>query len=421
MSTLLANPSTPHVLLTGSGGIGKTALALKFLDESPLGSRTEFIPCHRSSTGEEILNCLVGLCATPPRAGEDPYEALEAELASSKRTYLVLDALEVAYKVDPDGVKEMIEALVDIDGLHLIVTSRTSKLAREDLLFTKVEVSCLIARDESAKLFLRGESAKHIDDGALFSLIDALGGDPLAIQLVSAQAAQVDSLELILDDWRRRRRADTNKLSFKIAIDIAVDDPAVQSIPHLFPFLSLLTSLPYGLSLDRPRDTPGAWGNLKRPIDAVTSAALVEFDHRMRTISLLRPVRRYLLTQLAFRLSEPELLSRIWWIAFFFFGRKDEPPLTDVAYSIDDAWTWSLGSLCDTFYFLLSSDIGVFPEYDNAVGPIGKVISFVLQHVEDNEPLPPLTPTLLDVFDPGRYLRAVQAYVRDLWRSRRGR
>ncbi|GAA5863215.1 hypothetical protein JCM8547_002867 [Rhodosporidiobolus lusitaniae] len=379
MSALFADPSSPHILLAGTGGIGKTALALQFMYEAPLGCRTEFIPCHECSTGENILyRILHQLIHLLRLAGEDPYKVLEAELADWKRTYLVLDALEVAYTVDPDGVKEVVEALSDIANLRLIVTTRTGGLAHENLLFTEVEVSSLMPA-ESVELFLRDGFSKHANDPALPSLIAELGGHPLAIQLVSAQAAQVNSLELILDDWRRRRKADMNRPSLDLVLDLVLSSPTIHSVPHLSPFLFLLTSLPYGFSVDRARRVTGAWRVLQRPIEAVSSAELVEFDHERKTFSLFRPVQEYLLSQPAFRLPEPELLFGIWWISFFFFEREDVPPSTAITFS-----------------------------------PIGKVFSFVLEHVQEDRPLPPLTPALLDVLDPWGFLPAAQEYVRDL-------
>ncbi|GAA5863195.1 hypothetical protein JCM8547_002861 [Rhodosporidiobolus lusitaniae] len=357
--TASTSSSKRHVSLVGLGGIGKTSLARKMLEEAPAGVRTEFLPCSEVRSGAGLLVQLFRLRSSPLQPGEEPYTNLEAELSTSTETWLVLDNFETPWEADEEGVKEVLEQLVGFSGLRLLVTSRNPGIPEELSSFVQVDLSSLRLAD-ARQLFLE-RASRHAQDPDLPALLDQLAGYPLPLRLVAAQAATFSSLKPVFANWHSRghRFADkpgkSKERSLAISLDMSFNSPSVQDTPLILPFLSFFTSLPDGLSLERAQEAPGTWEKLQAPIQAVLSTSLASLDSHKK-LYLLPPVRQYLLAQPAIHVPEPHLISFIHLYTFFFTDRKNLQPLPPSSSSvqIDDNWSAVLTYFFDYISCVLS-------------------------------------------------------------------
>ncbi|GAA5865367.1 hypothetical protein JCM8547_005070 [Rhodosporidiobolus lusitaniae] len=341
-----STPDSPqHVFLFGVGGLGKSTLARRFLAGVPSSARTEFLPCVDLNSKDKLLDGLFRLRSTPIQSGEEPYAAPEAELKSMSDTFLVLDNFETPYKKDATGTKEIVERLVHFSKIHLLITTRNPELAKQIPSLRKIDLSSL---DENAarELFLTGAGSKHADDHALQPLLQELSGHPLAIRLVSAQAADVTSLEPILEAWREAgsdfvdESEDDKERSLTVTLNYSFK--SIKDTTNVVPLFSLLTSRYYGLSRRRVETTPGAFTDLQRSIRAVLSTSLAYCDDK-NNLQVLPPIARYVRKQDGVSLGDKWFLPYIWLFSGFFLGRKDiSPVLSSVPDLFIDAEWWSV-------------------------------------------------------------------------------
>ncbi len=190
------------VTLVGTGGIGKTLLAMHVLRQEQ--GRHEHGECWvdlASLGASELIAPSVAAALGLPALGEDPVAALAAA-AAPLALLLALDNAEA----HAGAVAALAQALLDrCAGLQLIVTSQVPLALREEQLF-RVGPLALPADDvpakvafESAALRLLAERVRQHDGtadalssplahlGPMLSICRALDGNPLAIELAAAR------------------------------------------------------------------------------------------------------------------------------------------------------------------------------------------------------------------------------------------
>ena len=201
------------VTLTGSGGIGKTRLALAVAHELKAGFAdgvwvAEFSPLADPSLVPATVAAAVGLELA---AGEVSARRVARALAG-RRLLLVLDTCEHVI----DAVAELAEVVLRLDSrVHVVATSREPLRAEGEQVYPVQPLAVPAEADDNpwqydaVRLFAvrsRGTGTRLSEDQRVGSAIAAicrqLDGMPLAIELAAARASTLGIVELAahLDD-----------------------------------------------------------------------------------------------------------------------------------------------------------------------------------------------------------------------------
>jgi tetratricopeptide (TPR) repeat protein len=219
----LADRSGSIIVLTGTAGVGKTALAVHWahsiLESFPDGQLyldlRGFGPAKPTSAGEALGGFLSSLGVPPPRVPDDEQAraALYRSLLATKRVLVLLDNARTAEQVRP--------LLPGGPGCLAVVTSR-SRLT--GLSITDGARPCHVdpmSAADAADLIARwlGPERTAADPQSTQSIINACAGLPLALSIVSARGAAHPHLPL---PWlvRELERARLDTLA---ADDVATD------------------------------------------------------------------------------------------------------------------------------------------------------------------------------------------------------
>jgi DNA-binding SARP family transcriptional activator len=224
--------STVICLITGTGGIGKTALALRWahhaVDSFPDGqlhvNLRGFDPSGQPVRPTEAIRHFLlafGLTAEQIPVELEARAALFRSLLAGKRVLVLLDNA-----ADEQQVRPLLPAS---PGCLVLVTSRRRLRG-----LVAAEAACPIVLDplgddDARELLLRrlGKSRVATQTRAIRELIDGCGGLPLALTVVAAQAATRP--ELRLGSFAARIRTSRTSLDPFSGSDVATDLRAVFS------------------------------------------------------------------------------------------------------------------------------------------------------------------------------------------------
>ncbi len=200
LETWLQDGQTRLITLTGTGGIGKTRLALEIARRSlPLfHSRVCFAPLADLSDAKLMPTVLLDALDLNPNAGHDPWEQITEALAGNCRTLIVLDNME---QIADAGALQVARLLAASPGLICLVTSRQRlELAGEreyplpplplpgesdtpEALLSVPSVQVFVGRAQAA----RADFALTVRNAdAVGRLCRHLEGIPLALELAAA-------------------------------------------------------------------------------------------------------------------------------------------------------------------------------------------------------------------------------------------
>lgn len=196
--TLLLEPQTRLLTLTGTGGTGKTRLAIEAA--GALAGAVWFVPLADLSTPSLIPTSILQALSIPLSGSTDPLEQAIAAL-QKQPTLLLLDNFEQLIEA---GGAELVQSLLSrVDSLRCLVTSRQLLGLPGEVEFAVGPLATPNGSDtperlgmfESVRLFVdRAQAAKpdfRVTNGnapAVAELCDRLEGIPLAIELAAARA-----------------------------------------------------------------------------------------------------------------------------------------------------------------------------------------------------------------------------------------
>jgi len=308
-ATLLVSQVTARLAILGSGGMGKTTVALALLHNSGIAEYYRngrlFLSCEALIDADTIVVALAKLLDIS--ATSDLLTAVVANLKSRPRTVLVLDNLETVWLRNggPDtAVDELLGKLAQVPSLSLIITCRGTDLPQfvrwsnsdwADLKAFSLEAALQTFQDRAGSRLVGAEEKHAIE------LLNAVDRMPLAVSLLGQLARRGNSVSELLDRWNRKRTAllrthgigRINNVGVSVELSISMVCSADGTRESL-QLLSLCSTLPDGLrravftklrpqfeDIDEARDNLLAYSLASLDVDGV--------------LRMLSPVRHHVL------------------------------------------------------------------------------------------------------------------------------
>ena len=366
VTALLGRDDTRLVTLTGTGGTGKTTLALAAaaqLGGAPLVDLTSV------SDAARVLPAIAAGLGLEEQEGEPPVEAIARELGQDGTTLVVVDNLEHL----PDSFAELGTLLAAVPSLRILATSRVPlRLTSEhEYRVPPLDVPAPTATDLGAisstaavRLYVEraresvpefGLTAENAE--SIARITRALDGLPLAIELAAAR------VRVLGVEGTARRLGEALALLTRNAPDLperlrslrATVDWSVRLLdPPARHVLAVLALYPGGATLDALEATADPGTDVATQLDALLDASLVTSSLAGGSeprFSMLETIRAYALAEL----EEPERLDELrrgqlawcialaeddqprWWERGTPWLDRAEPELANVAAALEFA------------------------------------------------------------------------------------
>ncbi|KAJ6489469.1 P-loop containing nucleoside triphosphate hydrolase protein, partial [Mycena vulgaris] len=254
---LVLNHAPARVAIVGSGGIGKTSIALTSIHhpevEKYFLNQHFFLSCEAVITAESLaldLLKLFGLSAdsSGSRSASDILVLFAQSM--TLKCLLCLDNFETPWDSDKDHV-ELLLAKIAVPHLTLIITSRDSDRPR-GIKWTAPLLPPIQPLTVSAALETWNTISHGHDEFSLL-LINAVDCIPLAVTLLS-QLAESDSAEALWASWETestklvKSDGSAHRLNnLELSIELSLQGPRLRACPGALDFFIILCMLPQGL------------------------------------------------------------------------------------------------------------------------------------------------------------------------------
>ncbi|KAJ6517042.1 hypothetical protein DFH09DRAFT_1430930 [Mycena vulgaris] len=258
---LILNHTPACVAIVGSGGIGKTSIALTSIHhpevEKYFLNRRFFLSCEAVLTADSLaldLLKLFGLSADSS-GSRSPSDILVSFAQSmTLKCLLCLDNFETTWDSDKDHV-ELLLSKIAVPHLTLIITSRDSDRPR-GIKWTAPLLPPIQPLTVAAALETWDTISHGHDDFALL-LINAVDCIPLAVTLLS-QLAESESAEALWASWETestklvKSDGSVHRLNnLELSIELSLQGPRLHACPGALDFFRILCMLPQGLPESR--------------------------------------------------------------------------------------------------------------------------------------------------------------------------
>ncbi|EIN03779.1 TPR-like protein [Punctularia strigosozonata HHB-11173 SS5] len=254
----LASETQHHVALLGTGGIGKTSVALSILEHPDIKPRNRccFVPCDTLLSASALVLAILQVLGGSSGEG-DTMERLIGCIKAVGPVVLVLDNFESPWDAGGthDSLTKVLSSLSSLPGVQIVLTMRGNHPpANGGVQWTPVQLGPLDA--ESAKaLFLTmcpdTKPAEYTDMDALLEKVDGL---PLAIDLLAKQKG-ILPCSFLLRRWESQStallttetRSPTRLTSLDVSIKLSLNSEMMKAAPDALTLLAVICRLPDGV------------------------------------------------------------------------------------------------------------------------------------------------------------------------------
>jgi tetratricopeptide (TPR) repeat protein len=203
--TALTAPWPAALLVLGPAGIGKTTLTRRVATDAAVATR---FAARRWFVELETANDAATLrIAIVQAIGHNPAATTFAEALAwlaQRPGLLVLDNLETPWEQDQRAVQDSLQVLATMPGLSLLCSLREAAAPPNPRWTRPPTILRPLPEDEARRLFLELAPGIAADDPHLALFLRALGGVPLAVELVALRAAGDGTLRELWAEWGLR-------------------------------------------------------------------------------------------------------------------------------------------------------------------------------------------------------------------------
>lgn len=302
-----------RIAIRGSGGLGKTTLALSVLYHeetvAQFGDRVFFVSCEGKDSVSLLVNSIIRSLKAP-QSSSKPLSQLEGFLKLlSQPMFIVLDNFETPWLTDDqDSIKKVLTLLDSTPSLTILVTTRVAALS-QGVCWTKPFFPVLgpVNLEAAKSIFadVAGEEAiqtseDELGNSKLDELLQLVDMVPLAVTLLASAAQAGESIPRLLHSWEKERTAmlsdgSTSKdRNIEASIKISLQCKPVTSEPTCLRLLSLICLLPDGAERDKLEEMSKI-ENADPAIRGLKSVSLVYEEHSR--IKVLSPIRGFVLSR----------------------------------------------------------------------------------------------------------------------------
>ena len=309
---LLARPPSGCIAVLGTGGIGKTSVALAILHDPKLlprfSDRRFFLSCEALTDADTTVVALAKLLAVLPT--QDLLASVVAQLRSSLPLVLVLDNFETIWLVDDAAqrstTEKLLSTLANIPTLSLVVTCRGIVLpVPQHVHWCNRQWATLepISLGAAHRTFLDITMVDFSDeDDALNELIREVDAMPLAVVLLATLALDGSTPSELLDGWRRSHSAllrtgegRQHNIEASVSLSLSVLQAGTDGVEGM-QLLSICSILPDGLRPPIYDHLRSQFKHIDNARSRLRALALVSVGDD-KQLKMLSPIRHFVQSQ----------------------------------------------------------------------------------------------------------------------------